>query len=243
MNAPHSTPNFSQYGYGGNTAQMLRQPASNQNPSQSMNGHGHDNHHEHDKAPDHDQHEHDQHNVQHDHDHDTRYDNQVQESVDEATAMRNQVTLDIHRHGIHMVLPKGASLKGATLILDGGLLVYGEMVDCDVRCKKGTLIICEGGFFSGNARAPRIMIAGNVENTTSGRPSNLTGDLLIAISQLAFGRANLFSTLMSTFTRNFTGHFMPIDPKRVKNDNGDDGDLNHGGYMVDGGDSDGGGGD
>lgn len=124
-----------------------------------------------------------------------------------------KLEIDLKRHNIEMVIPAGAVFSGR-LTLKGGLVIHGKVENAQIRCETGSLIIMEGGSFSGVARAPRVMITGEVHDMGNTN-SQITGDLLIAISQHAKGRGDLYASVYSIHTKNFGGHFSTIPLKEA----------------------------
>jgi hypothetical protein len=119
------------------------------------------------------------------------------------------LVLDMQKHGICFVVPLGALVEG-DFSIPGGALIYGKMRG-RIMCHEGSLILAPGSDFAGKAEASQIYINGVVRPITSDKVSEFKGNMLIAVSQEAQGRANLTSRMFAIHSRKFAGNLTTID--------------------------------
>lgn len=119
------------------------------------------------------------------------------------------LALDLRKHEVCWVLPEGAVMSGS-LDCPGGALIQGRFEGV-IRCRKGSLIIAAGAYFSGKAEAQQVYIEGSVQNGAKGETSAIKGHLLVAVSERATGRADLISRAFALHTRMFAGRLTTIE--------------------------------
>lgn len=92
------------------------------------------------------------------------------------------LTLSIAEYGIGMVIPPSAELTGS-LKLDCGVVIYGSFRGV-LECRKGAVVVPEGGRFSGRMTADRIVIAGKIGDVSLAAKDSA---LIIAVESLHLG--------------------------------------------------------
>lgn len=117
--------------------------------------------------------------------------------------------LDLIEHSVCFVLPKGSRFSG-DLELPGGALIFGA-VHGRIRCKEGSLVLAEGSDFMGKAEAPMVYICGTVRQQPKSEPTEITGSLMVAVSNTAVGRAVLTSRQFAIHSRTFAGQMRAIE--------------------------------
>lgn len=118
------------------------------------------------------------------------------------------LTANLREHEICFVVPAGATIN-ANLDNPGGVLILGRYSG-KLRCARGSLIIGPGAEFMGTAEADSIYVQGTVRPTRSNGPSLLKGRMLVAISEIARGQADLLSRAFAIHTRDFAARFATI---------------------------------
>lgn len=122
--------------------------------------------------------------------------------------MDDTLRLNLIEHTVCFVLPKGARFSG-DLELPGGALIFGA-VQGRIRCKEGSLVLAEGSEFMGKADAPMVYICGTVRQQPT-EPTEITGALMVAVSNTASGRAVLTSRQFAIHSRTFAGQLRTIE--------------------------------
>ncbi|MBS0454614.1 MAG: polymer-forming cytoskeletal protein [Proteobacteria bacterium] len=90
--------------------------------------------------------------------------------------------LSIQEYGIGMVFPPRAEFEG-TSKLDCGAVIYGTYRGT-LECRRGAVIIAQGGKFFGRLTAERIIVVGKVGDVTIAAKDSA---LLIASEELTIG--------------------------------------------------------
>lgn len=122
--------------------------------------------------------------------------------------LSDSLVIDIKTHKVSFVLPEGAVFKG-TLELPCGAIICGT-IEGTITCKTGSLILPKGSVLRGSAYAENIFVEGSVENPGENRISVLNAQMLIAISNLAKGRADLVAKAFNINSTAFDGRLMTL---------------------------------
>lgn len=119
------------------------------------------------------------------------------------------LTLSLAEHGIGFVLPAGSKIEG-DLTLPCGALIHGT-VHGSVRCLKGSLVMAAGSELAGRAEASLVYLCGRVRSLYEGQPTEVVGQLMVAVSRQATGRAVLHGRQFAIHNAKFAAQLRPLD--------------------------------
>lgn len=120
--------------------------------------------------------------------------------------LTDEMVIDIKDHKICFVLPAGSSLKGS-LLIPGGAIIAGT-VEGSIECITGSIIFPKGSIFKGTALAENIFVEGSVINPGTDRVSLLKAHTMIAVSNLATGRADMMARAFNINSVSFDGRII-----------------------------------
>lgn len=120
--------------------------------------------------------------------------------------LADTLVIDIKDHQICFVLPYGSTLRG-TLCLPGGAVISGDF-EGSIECATGSIIFPKDSTFRGTASAVNIYVEGTVENPGPNRISLLQAKAMIAISNIANGRADMIARAFNINSKTFAGRII-----------------------------------
>lgn len=118
---------------------------------------------------------------------------------------KSDITLFLAEHNIGFHLAKDDQVYGH-LTLKRGALIHG-LVDGNVNCASGSVIISESGCVVGSITAERIYIEGQIKSRQNEPRSSVVGTEMIAVSSTAAVEADLISKAFSVHSTDIRGSF------------------------------------
>lgn len=116
---------------------------------------------------------------------------------------KSEISAALADHNIGFALAKGDQIYGH-LSLKTGALIQG-LIDGNVECAEGSVIITESGCVKGSITAQRVLIEGQVRSNANEAPSKVIGLEMISVSSGASVEADLVSKAFAIHSTGIKG--------------------------------------
>lgn len=124
-------------------------------------------------------------------------------------ATKNKIEISIEEHNIGFCLAKGDQIYGH-LTLQTGALIQG-LVDGNINCTDGSVIITESGCVRGSITAQRVYIEGQIRSNPNEPKSKVIGTEMVSVSSVASVEADLVSRAFAIHATGIKGSLHTLD--------------------------------
>lgn len=122
---------------------------------------------------------------------------------------KSEIEISLTENNISFCLAKGDQIYGH-LTLQAGALIQG-LVDGNIDCAGGSVIITESGCVRGSVTAQRVYIEGQVRSNPNESKSKVIGTEMISVSSTASVEADLVSRAFAIHSTGIKGSLHTLD--------------------------------